>query len=137
VKVTFCRFKQVEGESVKRMRTNLPFGSSMMIHFENLVFVLFMSLSILLLNECFHHLLLFVDGFSSQQGMGHFPATLSQTRLSLAATSSDELVFFAGGLNLTTGQPSNQVDIYNVTNRSWTTATLSIPRGDLAATSLQ
>jgi hypothetical protein len=61
---------------------------------------------------------------------------LSQARYRLAATSSGELVFFAGGRN-STGQPSDRVDIYNVTNGSWTTATLSIPRGALAATSSQ
>jgi hypothetical protein len=61
--------------------------------------------------------------------------TLSQARYVLAATSSGELVFFAGGYNST--GPSNRVDIYNVTSGSWTTSTLSIPRVDLAATSSQ
>jgi type IV secretory pathway VirB3-like protein len=55
------------------MRTNLAFFSSMMIHFGNIVVVLFVSLNILLLNDqqCFHCFLFFVDGFNSQQGMGH------------------------------------------------------------------
>jgi hypothetical protein len=70
--------------------------------------------------------LLFVDGFNSQQGMGHFPATLSQTRLFLVAISSGEFVFFGSGQNTTTGAPSNRVDIYNVTSEIWTTTTLSI-----------
>jgi hypothetical protein len=52
------------------------------------------------------------------------------------ATSSGELVFFAGGYNSTIG-PSDRVDIYNMTSGNWTTATLSIPRSELAATSLQ
>jgi hypothetical protein len=52
-----------------------------------------------------------------------------------SSTSSGELVFFADG-NTSTG-PSDRVDIYNVTSGSWTTATLSIPRSRLAATSLQ
>jgi hypothetical protein len=41
----------------------------------------------------------------------------SQARSYLASTSSNELVFFAGGY--ITGQASNRVDIYNVTNGSW------------------
>jgi hypothetical protein len=72
-----------------------------------------------------------------QQGnIIHTTTTLSQARYRLAATSSGELVFFAGGQN-STGQPSDRVDIYNVTSGSWTTATLSIPRSALAATSSQ
>jgi hypothetical protein len=66
----------------------------------------------------------------------HTTATLSETRYYLAATSSGELVFFAGGRN-STGGPSDRVDIYNVTSGNWTTATLSIPRRDLVATSSQ
>jgi hypothetical protein len=46
-----------------------------------------------------------------QQGnITHTTTTLSQARCCLAATSSGELVFFAGGLN-STGQPSDRVDI--------------------------
>jgi hypothetical protein len=48
--------------------------------------------------------------------------TLSKTFLDLVATSSNELVFFAGGYN-STGQPSDRVDIYNMTSGSWTTTT--------------
>jgi hypothetical protein len=71
-----------------------------------------------------------------QQGnITHSTTTLSQARCYLASTSS-ELVFFGGGYNSTTG-PSDRVDIYNVTSGSWTTATLSIPRSQLAATSSQ
>jgi hypothetical protein len=46
----------------------------------------------------------------------------------VVATPSNELVLFAGGLNSPTRQPSDWVDIYDVTSESWTTATLSIPR---------
>jgi predicted Ser/Thr protein kinase len=62
-------------------------------------------------------------------------ATLSQARLALAATSSSELVIFAGGGDSLIGPPSDRVNIYNVTSGSWTTATLSVPRGCLAAVS--
>jgi hypothetical protein len=65
----------------------------------------------------------------------HTTTILSQARSRLAATSSGELVFFAGGENAT--GPSDRVDIYNVRSGSWTIATLSIPRYDLAATSSQ
>jgi hypothetical protein len=65
----------------------------------------------------------------------HTTTTLSQDRYDLAATSSGELVFFAGGYNGVF--LSDRVDIYNVTSGSWTTATLSIPRRYLAATSSQ
>jgi hypothetical protein len=65
----------------------------------------------------------------------HTTTTLSQARYRLAATSSDEFVFFAGGWTET--GTSDRVDIYNVTSGNWTTSTLSIPRGFLAATSSQ
>jgi hypothetical protein len=71
----------------------------------------------------------------------HTTATLSQFRSRVAVTSSGELVFFAGGRlsqkPTIGGGPSDRVDIYNVTSGSWTTATLSIPRHDLATTSSQ
>jgi hypothetical protein len=54
-------------------------------------------------------------------------------RSALAATSSGELVFFAGGEN-TTGY-NDRIDILNVSSGIWTTATLSQPRSQLAATS--
>jgi hypothetical protein len=70
------------------------------------------------------NLLNFVRESQQQQGnIIHTTTTLSQARFCLAATSSGELVFFAGGRN-STGQASNQVDIYNVTSESWTIATL-------------
>jgi hypothetical protein len=71
-----------------------------------------------------------------QQGnINETTTTLSHVRCCLAATSSGEFVFFAGGYNST--QASDRVDIYNMTSGSWTTSTLSIPRSDLAATSSQ
>jgi hypothetical protein len=92
------------------------------------VVVGFLAMSVILLN--------FVAETQQQQGnITHSTTTLSEARSELAATSSDELVFFGGGYNST--GPSDRVDIYNVTNGSWTTATLSIPRYDLAATSSQ
>jgi hypothetical protein len=70
-----------------------------------------------------------------QQGgkINHTTATLSEARCRLAATSSGELVFFAGGWNGTGA--SARVDILNVSSGMWTTTTLSQPRSDLAATS--
>jgi hypothetical protein len=51
-----------------------------------------------------------------QQGniINRTTATLSEARYWLAATSSGELVFFAGGLNAT--GPSARVDILNVSS---------------------
>jgi len=73
-------------------------------------------------------------------------ATLSQPRYYLAATSVGNLVLFGGGQNGTISCTSgisggcsglsNIVDIYNVTNSTWTSATLSQPRCYLAATSV-
>ncbi len=67
-------------------------------------------------------------------------ATLSQPRDSLAATSVGDLVLFGGGL---TYDPvtliysnSDRVDIYNSTSKTWSTATLSVPRSVLAATTV-
>jgi hypothetical protein len=61
-------------------------------------------------------------------------ATLSQARALLASTSTNDLIFFAGGI-LSFTSVSDRVDIYNVTSGIWTTATLSLPRGGLAAAS--
>jgi hypothetical protein len=68
-----------------------------------------------------------------QQGIVHTTATLSEGRWRLAATSSGEIVFFAGGYNATVVR--NNVDMCNVTSGIWTTATLSVPRSRLAAAS--
>jgi hypothetical protein len=65
----------------------------------------------------------------------HTTATLSEARSRLAATSSGELVFFAGGDNAITGQTSARVDILDISSGKWTTITLSQPRDDVAATS--
>jgi hypothetical protein len=74
--------------------------------------VVFLHMSVGLLN--------FVTETQQQQGnIIHTTATLSQARWKLAATSSGELVFFAGGRNST--GPSDRVDIYDVTSGSWTT----------------
>jgi hypothetical protein len=93
----------------------------------SVIFVLCLHVSVGLLN--------FVTETQQQQNITHTTTTLSEARGYLTATSSGELVFFAGGRNST--GPSNQVDIYNVTSGSWTTATLSIPRRELVATSSQ
>jgi hypothetical protein len=67
-------------------------------------------------------------------------ATLSVPRYNLAATSSGNLVFFGGGANGTLYTNSttfyDQVDIYNTSDGSWSTATLSQARADPAATSV-
>jgi predicted Ser/Thr protein kinase len=71
--------------------------------------------------------------------------TLSIPRIGLAVTSSGNLVFFAGGGNLSyiniqsnnfTGNATDRVDVYNTSNNSWYTATLSQARATLAATSV-
>jgi hypothetical protein len=70
-------------------------------------------------------------------------ARLSMPRYSLAATSVGDVALFAGGAKTvgpTWPRPREQevsvVDIYNVTDGSWTTANLSIPRRNLTATSV-
>jgi len=67
-------------------------------------------------------------------------ATLSLPRGNLAATSSGNLVLFGGGANGTLYTTSttfyNQVDIYNTSDGSWGTATLSQARAYFAATSV-
>ena len=69
-------------------------------------------------------------------------ATLSQARFNLAATSAGGAVYFAGGLAYNgsgvNGQgsgPSSVVDIYNTSTSTWSTASLSQGRYNLAATS--
>jgi hypothetical protein len=64
---------------------------------------------------------------------------LSQPRCCLAATSVGNLVLFGGGRkidNQSNDNPSNVVDVFNVTSNTWTTATLSEARFALAATSV-
>jgi hypothetical protein len=51
-------------------------------------------------------------------------ATLSQSRCCLAATSVGNLVLFGGGQN--SNGPSNVVDVFDVTNNTWTTANLRV-----------
>jgi hypothetical protein len=59
--------------------------------------------------------------------VNHTTATLSEARHHLAATSSGELVFFAGGQNAT--EYNARVDILNVSSGIWTTTTLSLNLG--------
>jgi len=66
-------------------------------------------------------------------------ATLSVPRAGLAATSSGNLVFFAGGSSGDLVEEKsffNEVDIYNMSNGIWSTATLSQGRESFAATSV-
>jgi hypothetical protein len=66
-------------------------------------------------------------------------ATLSQARGDLAATSVGNLVLFGGGLNGIWNNPAdifNVVDVYNVPNNTWTTATLSQARYNSGTTSV-
>ena len=66
-------------------------------------------------------------------------ATLSQARDQLAATAVGSLVLFGGGEIEppgVAGVPSNAVDIYNTSTGSWSTATLSQARNNLAAASV-
>jgi hypothetical protein len=95
------------------------------------VFVVFLHLSVGLLN--------FVSEAQQQGNITRSIATLSQARYQLAATPSQNLVFFGGGSNSYSETPTivyDRVDIYNTLNGSWSTATLSQARFDLAATSV-
>jgi len=111
-----------------------------MVLFFNILFIEFLTL---LGKEIFFSSLPIVLCITARLQQGyiiHETATLSQSRTRLAATTAGELVFFGGGFNETgafgsPGIASDRVDIYNVTSGIWTTATLSVPRGDLAATS--
>jgi hypothetical protein len=58
----------------------------------------------------------------------------SQPRYVLAATSVGNLVLFGGGYN--SNDPSKVVDVFDMTNNTWTTTTLSEARSYLAATSV-
>jgi hypothetical protein len=60
----------------------------------------------------------FVTDAQQQGNIIQTTTTLSEARYNIAATSSKELVFFAGGFN-STKEPSDRVDIYNVTSGSW------------------
>jgi hypothetical protein len=85
------------------------------------IFVIFIHMSVGLLNFVTE-----TQQQQKQQQLGkiiHTTTTLSHPRHGLVATSSGELVFFAGG-NSSTGA-SDRVDIYNVTSGSWAT-TLSL-----------
>jgi len=81
----------------------------------------------------FVFLYLLIQSVAQQLNIAQTATTLSQKRYALAATSSDELVFFGGGYTST--GVSNRVDICNATSGNWATATLSLPRGELAAAS--
>jgi hypothetical protein len=63
-------------------------------------------------------------------------ATLSSPRRELKATSTGNLAFFAGGLDISKGICSQTVDIYNATSNSWTAMNLSQARFELVATSV-
>jgi hypothetical protein len=60
---------------------------------------------------------------------------LSAPRGDLAATSSGNLAFFAGG-QMSGSIPSAAVDIYDAGSDAWSTAALSAPRWSLSATSV-
>ena len=57
--------------------------------------------------------------------------SLSVARISLAATSIGDVVYFAGGLTNTGGGVSSLIDIYDSSTNKWTTSSLSVPRSDL------
>ena len=64
-------------------------------------------------------------------------AQLSAARQSLAAATIGDKVFFAGGFGYPDGSnwgDFNTVDIYDNSNNSWSTASLSQPRNDITAT---
>ena len=61
-------------------------------------------------------------------------ASLSSPRQGAAAVAVGDLAMFAGGRFGRT--PSAAVDIYDRASGAWSTATLSVSRGDLAATAV-
>jgi hypothetical protein len=66
-------------------------------------------------------------------------ATLSEPRHSLAATSVGSYALFAGGELAQLGSPgpaSDRIDVYDASTGSWSQTTLSVARGDLAATTV-
>jgi hypothetical protein len=65
-----------------------------------------------------------------QQQLKMTTTTLSQSRGLLASTSTNQLVFFGGGVLslIPTSKASDRVDIYNVLSGSWSTTSLSIAR---------
>jgi len=87
-----------------------------------------------------------VDLYNAKSGTWA-TATLSVARWALAASSVGDVALFAGGWDTTgdgdgdsddhdAGHNSTAVDIYHATSGTWTTATLSVPRWFLAATSV-
>jgi len=62
---------------------------------------------------------------------------LSEPRSSLAAVATGTRVYFAGGYNNSVVNPkhrvSNTVDIYNLSNNTWSIANLSEPRAEISA----
>ena len=65
--------------------------------------------------------------------IGWSTAELSVPRFSLSAEIADSTVFFAGGGNLAEGVCYDVVDIYSLSDGSWTTANLSIPRAAMGS----
>jgi len=62
--------------------------------------------------------------------------TLSQPRAAMAVASSGNKILFAGGIEASSGSwlPSSRVDIYDITNNTWSMAELCIGRYSIAAT---
>jgi len=56
---------------------------------------------------------------------------LSEARIGIAAVSSGNKIFFAGGINASSY--SSRVDIYDITTQTWSIAELSIPRAEMTA----
>jgi len=68
--------------------------------------------------------------------------SLTEARSVIAAATVGNKVFFAGGsinhtINSYEGLGTSKVDIYDLNTQTWSIATLSEPRGDIAAVTLQ
>ena len=68
--------------------------------------------------------------------------SLTEARSVIAAATVGNRVFFAGGsinhtINSYEGLGTSKVDIYDLNTQTWSIATLSEPRGDIAAVTLQ
>jgi hypothetical protein len=80
-----------------------------------------------------------VDIYNATSGIW-ITASLSVARRSLAVASVNDLVLFGGGYKIFTPDPdteSDRVDFFNATSGVWTTASLSVARGGLAAATVR
>ncbi len=79
-----------------------------------------------------------VNTYNVSTGQWSSAPALSQARYGLAAGTVGSLAIFAGGATYSDGtwSPSSDVDIYNTSTGTWSTATLSVARWFIAATTV-